>query len=406
MNPRELAHFLGSVPPPGRILEPIGQLPLRDDLTPGALWTEFSSAVSRQAEGLTRVGVTLGGLDSSGILAAAVEERGADGVVAFSYRGGDDDPFVDEICGYLGVKCVALGLDEPMSRVEQGLVVGGEPFATMSAVFDLHVARAARSHGVDGLLSGFAGDDILGGEFELFAPMIREHPLVALPMMLGARLPRPQSSRARIWRWALAPTIRRAIPARVRLELVRKRLRRSMAWLSQEALDMIDPGLEELVEVTRTPTTPLEVYEGRATLPDYRVWAHGRAQLARESGVQHGDPCLDSRLVATLSSVPLSTLLLGGTFRGLFRAALQNRVPDRVRQRIGKASSEVIFAEHRARIHAQLRPLVTLAALSDAGFVRPRLFREAFDRGGPLDRGVWRTLSAEAYLRGGAAFRG
>lgn len=404
MNPQELARFLGGIPPAGRVLEPLRDLPRREDLSPGALWAEFSSAVSRQIEGFSRIGVPLGGLDSSGILAAAVEQRGPDGVIALSYRGVDDDPFVDELCRHLRVHCVPLDWDQPMSQMHQGLIVGGQPFASSSGSFDLHLASVAKSHGVDVMLSGYAGDDILEGDLELFAPMLRRRPFEALPAMLSARLPRSCSSGTRIWRWGLAPMLRRAVPPRVRVERARLHVRRRMPWLSREVLDTLDSGLKELVEATRPPTTPLEVYENRATLPDYRMWTQARTQLVRESGVEQREPYLDSRLVAVLSAVPISALFLGGASRGLFREALRNRVPNRVRERIGKAYSREIQSQYRAKIQATLRPLSTLSALSGVGLVRPRVFEDAFEQRGPYDWVIWRTLAAEAYLqRGGSS---
>lgn len=406
MKLQEIANFLGNIPPPGRILDPIGDLPPRRDLSPDALWGEFASAVSGESKGFSRLGVAVGGLDSSGILAAAVEERGADAVIAFSYRGGDDDSFVDELCQYLGVRCVPLGLDEPFSRVERGLVVGGHPFWSASAAFDLHLADVATTHGVDVLLSGFAGDGILGGELDLMGPvLLREHRLEDLTVVLSARLPEPCSRTARMWRWGLVPLVRRAMPAPVRVGRARRIFRRRMPWLSERAFEAFDAGLKEVVDATRPPVSPLELYEYRANLPDYRLSARALAQLIDESGLQQRQPYLDSKLVALLSSVPTSALFAGGSFRGLFRAALRNRVPVRVRERLEKASSAEVQAKYRPMVQSKLRPFVPLPMLSELRFVRPGVFEEAFEQRGAYDFVVWRTLAAEAYLQGGASSR-
>jgi asparagine synthetase B (glutamine-hydrolysing) len=138
-------------------------------------------AVQRSIAGATKVGVMLsGGLDSSSVLLTLDRLRHAGGLAlpteAFSWEfdtpdPGDDRPYRRAIEEKWGRLSSPVSPDEAGEFVRRAMVLDAMPCTDTPCALWIALDRAAQRHGVDRLLTGVGGDDVLDGDPTLFADL-------------------------------------------------------------------------------------------------------------------------------------------------------------------------------------------------------------------------------------------
>ena len=139
-----------------------------DDELADALWKAAYEAVARAAKGVRVLGVLAGGgVDSSGLLAAAVahaKDRGDLQIVPlaidFAARG-DDRPHLRAAAAWLGVEPVRIAPEEAAPYLRASLIVDARPSLEATLALLAAAAVAAKARGVEVIITGFLGDLIL-----------------------------------------------------------------------------------------------------------------------------------------------------------------------------------------------------------------------------------------------------
>ncbi|WP_394823132.1 asparagine synthase-related protein [Pendulispora albinea] len=302
-------------------------------------------AVKRALTGTERVAVlAAGGVDSSGLLAAAIAEaRGAGRpeveAIALDYGGvGDDRPYFRELVAALGIVPIRLPPRAGGPYTRDALVMDACPVISPGAGAELAIGAVARARGVELILSGEGGDELFDGDRYALLETHRQRggALAAARRALDIPVYSPCHPLERVLRFIVAPALARRIPHPVR------RLRR---WAAvRAAWSWAGPRLREHLRrdpVRRLPgTTCDERFASFASDGVRSNHATARAQLEAATGIKRIDPYLDPELVAFVMRLPLEHLFFGGRMRGLFRHAIRGLVPDRIRLRPDKAHVE------------------------------------------------------------------
>jgi hypothetical protein len=253
------------------------------------------------------------------------------------------------------------------------------------------------------LLSGSGGDELLEGEMALFSHELRRGRLSAVRELWNLRgpdLPRPMS---RLRQWVAYPLVKPLIPGRVLAWRRRRALRNAQRWLRVSSA----ATLEEAFGGARLPVdrSPSERFASFARAPALVAHARLRAQIATSADCEWRDPLLFPSLVRFVARVPARAFFHGGYARGLYRKALEGRVPDEVRLRTTKASFEPAFFEllKGGGAFGALRSLADVPRLAALGLVDPARVRSEFDfmERAPDESNwsVWSALACEEFLR-------
>ncbi len=194
------------------------------------------SAVARATVDTRRVAVLLsGGLDSSGVLAAAVlanSHRQCD-VLAFNleFSGpGDDRPHVREIAERLGVPVQRLSPSDAGDHWMGLPFADGAPVTWVQAGWDAMLLRAARESGAEVILSGMGGDDVFYGDLDDLGRRARSGDLGALLCLWRLRSPVLSSRARRMSSLVVRPMIRALAPRFVRRRIAMRRNRRAARY--------------------------------------------------------------------------------------------------------------------------------------------------------------------------------
>lgn len=358
-----------------------------------ALWAELRAAVDRCTSGFRRVALALGGIDSSGLLAALCELRPASEIIAISldYGGADpDQPYVRAMTEAYGVRLIELSVDDALEYVETTLVVGGIPYWLLGGALDQLLFGRAANEGADLVVTGFAGDDIVGGD-------LASLPVEALDVLVGAELPLPESPWARTSRHLIAPRVRAVLPRALRLRRLRSRLASLVPWSTPKLRVHLEGSLDRYLRAYETPRSPMET--ARRRHEGFLRAMIARAQMVALQGLARADPYLDEGLGVLAATIPPRRLYAGNAHRGLFRRALPSRVPDAVRRRITKADPRVQTARLATAARPRLRRLASVDRLVARGWVDERVFAAAFASRDASDLRIWSTLATEEFLR-------
>lgn len=372
---------------------------ISDEDLAAAMWSAVRRAVEQSIVGADRVAVSLGGTDSSGLLAALCELVPASEVVAYTcdYDRGADVPFARELCAAYGVEFRVIEFAGALPHVPSALVIDGLPYWSIGGAHELHLQTVLARDGVDRLLTGVYGDDILGGEASMLGARLLAHPVQTLLHLKHLRTPYPSDLAARLRSSIIGPLGRRALPRDVHDARVRRNFRRRAPWLLQQ---VFRHGRLGMMVSARGFLPPLDVMEWRAELARRVTCSWGpRAQTVVQGGVSRADPYVSNEFVRFALAVPFERLSLGDVHRGLFRRALPRRVPDSVRARQSKGFTTDDFPRLARAADATLRPLATVDRLESTGLVNGSRFREAFETLGASHPIVWAVLGAEAFLR-------
>jgi asparagine synthase (glutamine-hydrolysing) len=369
--------------------------------------------VRRSIEGRNRVAVLAsGGLDSSCILAHATAiARGAQqpeiDAITLSFAGpGDDRPYINEMCRSLGIVPLRISPSEASSNVLKALVADAAPLPPPTAAWNLTLRERARERGADAVLTGVGGDQVFNGDPRIYSRQLLSRGCGAA-ILRTARfyIHSPKIAPLRAARMLLTPWLSSIAP-----DLTRVRFRRSAArrWpcAGPRMKDFIShnaPSPEANCEwLSPTNETRLR----RIIASNFLRVAEIRGQMESASGVMRIDPLIDDELVTFIASVSQETLLHGDRQRGLFRLALRQILPERVRLRVDKARFEPAIAQmvHGSDLGA-LRDLASVHALRSFGLVEAGCYRRQFNailRAGSTSAQwnvVWPALAVEAFAR-------
>jgi hypothetical protein len=320
----------------------------------------------------------------------------------------DDRPYRAALVRDLGVDAVPVDPREANSLARSTLVVDAQPLHVTTGALFVAVGRRARERGAELLMTGMGGDVVLDGEPVLFGALARRgHVFTAVRRAAVLRGPQASGPWQRLHRFIVRPSLGRVLPHIVRRELKRRTLESEFPWKGP-ALRRWFHERQAAADVpsTRLDSSPLERYRAMASMPFMADLAVIRSLEEAASGCAQCDPLFDDDLLATIAGFPPLALFFGGWSRGLFRHAMEGRMPDKVRFRPGKAYLDpaVVRMVDSAGGMTAFSDLADVRMLADLGLAEPRAFRANFDRlmANPnafLWWSVWPALAGEALLR-------
>lgn len=364
-------------------------------------------AVRRQLVSDVPLGVMLsGGLDSSGIVAAAHSQGESPHCFtigfqddAFEREGTVDDlPYAQRVAGHLDVDLHTIYVtpNAITDEIERMIYALDEPQADFAAMHVFFICRLARAHGIKVLLSGTGGDDIFSG-YRRHRALLAERWWDWLPRparlgirQLASRLPSSPTIGRRVakafayahldgdarlasyFRWsesALAESLWAEPLRSVALGGQPEPLAQSLAHLPGDA----------------APLNRMLYLDCRHFVPDHNLNYFDKMSMA--TGVEVRVPLLDPDLVSLAARLPIACKHHRGVGKRAFKAAMAPLLPRAVVHR----PKSGFGAPVRHWLHNELRPLVddTLSApalkrrgLFDAAAVRQLV---ASDRAGQVD---------------------
>lgn len=372
-----------------------------DDEVRGAMWNLLCRAVSRSIRGAHRVAVALGGIDSSGVLAALCECRPASDVVAYTYdyADGADVPFAEQLCQAYGVELRRLKVADALPFLRQTLVIDGLPSIGFGACVELHLQSVLADAGFDRYLTGGFGDDLLGGEASTFWGAFRRAPARGLSTLINMQTPWQVPLIARVNQYLLKPFANRIIPLSMQMRRARRGLGARAPWLSRSTERTVERLARSVGPRYRPARSPDELRQRR--IPMYQHGLGARAQVVVAGGVSRGDPLLWPEFSDFATGLSILRLYSEGMHRGTFRRCLPPRVPEAVRNRPSKAMMGDQLDRLAEGSREVLRPLASVDRLAALGVVDADAFEVAFNRHPPCNSTIWAALSAEAFLREG-----
>jgi asparagine synthetase B (glutamine-hydrolysing) len=375
------------------------------------------STVRRSIDGHARAGVMVsGGVDSSALLAVACDlrRRGdlTSHIEAFTWdyetHYGDDRPYRRSLARHLGIEPHLTRPLDAASAVTSTFVADGMPFHGAGAPLLAALSRGVRERSVTVLLTGVGGDEVIDGEPDLFADLVRRgRPLHAVVHAVRLRGPMMGGPLWRAEQYVLRPIVRDMMPESVR------RLRRKTAFLAR--YPWAGPRLRRYLDTAACNRSRCEPRLGWSAARRFEVMARSpflqqvciaRAQEEAVLRCVRRDPFFDEDFMRVVASLPPLALMQGHFLRGLLRHALRGLVPNDVRNRGTKAMMEPALGETvtAAGGFGVLGHLADVCMLGDLGIAEPRRFRRAFDElarnpGRGAWTAIWPALAAEDFLR-------
>jgi asparagine synthetase B (glutamine-hydrolysing) len=352
------------------------------------LWRRFAASVARAIGGARSVAVMVGGgVDSSGLLAAAVAwARGASArevsALALDFDAEcSDRPYLRDLARHLDIVPVRLPPRDAGPWFGESFVLDAQPYILGIGPMEQLVFRRARALGADVLLSGYLADEILAGDMRVIATELTGGaPLAAVARAARLRLPWETTARERVSAYVLRPLLKPFVPR----ALVRPSAARVHAHDFPWARDRMRRVLARIRDANaslRAPRTPRERFDRFARDKVYADYADWRGQMESVTGMIREDPYADEDVLDLISRVPPSVLVHDDMHRGLFRVALGGRVPESIRTRLTKSWFEPAFAE-TAEAGGGLESLGALwdiGALADADIADPAGFRRSME---------------------------
>jgi asparagine synthase (glutamine-hydrolysing) len=377
------------------------------------LWVEIRASVRRAMQGHERVAVSAGGgIDSSGLLAAAIAEaRGATPkdvlAVAIDFAAdGDDRPYMKDLCRDLGITPLRLSPRDAHPWFTKSLVLDAAPFPGATGQIELLIGRLLRDEGIEAILSGAGGDEIFVGDMRALALEARKRPLFAFRAAARMRDPWGMTTAARVSAFVARPLVRPLVPGWM--------LRARRALADARYYRWAGPRLRRVLARCREaphppiPETSQERYAQFANTSILADYADGRGQLEAATGCIRLEPFTDDLLLGFLAQIPVTTLLDGNWHRGLLRRAMRGHVPETICQRVDKSAWEPAIAESANGRVDLLEDLARAPHLAEMEIVDPKLFRSVYetvrrapaapDVGEPWNL-LWGVAATEAFAR-------
>jgi asparagine synthase (glutamine-hydrolysing) len=384
-----------------------------------ALREAIERAVTRATRGTSKVGVALsGGLDSSSVF-VTLDSLRRTGRISTEFEGyswdfdtpdaGDDRPYRLAVQRKVGAPTHPIAPEEAGPFARPGMVLDAMPCTDVPCGLWLALDRAAQKSGINRILTGAGGDNVLEGNPALFSELaMKGAPLQAVHRAVRLRGVGGSSPWWRVSRFVVRPLIQAALPASLRTLHRRARNRRWFdwmgprfrPWLQQRALRP-SPALAITLD-----SSPAERYCALARMPFLADIALLRGQQEEATQYYRIDPLFDDEILRAVATLPPLTLFAGGYRRGLLRESMSGLLPEELKTRARKAYMEPALARMIAADGGfeRLRNLASVRRLADLGLVEPGRFRKHFDRLarnplGALWTSVWPALATEEFLR-------
>lgn len=343
-------------------------------LTPGSdpaaqLRDLLDAAVARRIEGSEQVGVLLsGGLDSSSIACLLRDQRRRLGapplpVFAMMFREperANERRHCDAVLATGGFDPHVLDLDgyAPLEDFETLLGATGGPTLSPNLACMRHVVSAAAVRGVEVLLDGHGGDEVVSHGYGLLDELAARGAWLAL--LREARGAADNYGRSR---WVLARRVaarQRRIDARIVAKLLAPFDREAASPMAPAPAHLLARDLVERSDLgarlrgfARPEAAASEHAQHRAVLDDplqaYAFEVH--AAFYRSMGVSARYPFWDRRVVEFCLGLPAREKLSRGWSRLVLRRAMAGIVPDSVLRRRDKMDFTVPLARGLVRHH-------------------------------------------------------
>jgi asparagine synthase (glutamine-hydrolysing) len=383
------------------------------------LFAQVQAAVERAMGRTTHVAVLAGGgLDSSGILALALQlsaARAGSTVVALAQTWdgpGDDRPYLAELERSLGITARRMAAEDAAPQFSRSLCADAQPQMSPFACGEMQLWTECLD--AQAILAGHGGDLVFGGDVSFAPQLLAGHPLRALHNAMRLQVSWRASWHERLL-WAARPLVAPLLPRAFLIARRRRSARRP--WMTQRLVDSIEAPLRATVD-RRPPRSPAEKMAAFCSLPAFQALTVSWGQLASVTGAAPVDVYRDAELLRFLAHVDPATLQHGHRYRGLYREAMRGRIPEPVRLRADKAAPVPLVAATAAapEARAALRGLATGDELAARGLVDRNVFREtaaawsatlngqasgraAEDWDWPRWCQVWAALATECFLR-------
>lgn len=361
-----------------------------------------------------------GGVDSSGVVAAAAQARARAGqppldsfTIGFAGRA-DETGFaalVARRCGTVQHPETAASIDWIAAAGRQGAVFG-EPFADSSAVPSLAVCRLARRHATVAL-SGDGGDEVFAGyrrhrwhglveaARRLLPPGAR-HGFVASLARLYPRLDRaPRFLRARHTLTELS--LGSALGYWSTMARIEDGQRRALLAPGLAArLDGHDPGqrIVDLMEQNdaRDPLAQAQAVDLATWLPGMMLTKVDRTSMAASLEVR--SPLLDHRLVEWGLALPAGFKIRRGETKAVLKRALEPWLPSQVLYRPKQGFAAPLGGVLRAGIERVRGRLLGPLMLDCGLFAAPAIARllDEHEAGRDHAQALWSLLVFDGFL--------
>lgn len=348
---------------------------------PAGLRARLETAVARAAEGSGHVGALLsGGLDSSSLACLLRDRRRRAGapplpVFAMMFREparSDERRHFDAVVATGHFEAHVLELDgyDPFAGFEALLTDMGGPTLSPNLAAMAHVLAAARARGIETLVDGHGGDEVVSHGYGLLDELAAGGRWAALWREARGAADNYGRSRAVLVR-RVAARQRRRLDARVLAKLLAPFDREAAPaagqppthLLSRDLLDRSRLG-ERLAAFVRPEHIASEEAQHRAVLADplqpYAFEVH--AAFTRAAGLAARYPFWDRQVVEYCLGLPAREKLSQGWSRLVLRRAMRGIVPDSVLDRRDKIDFGVHLARGMVRHHG-----ARLAHLFSAG---------------------------------------
>lgn len=423
------AHFL-LVTAEGVRLERYWQLPLPDTVVradgPEQLLALLDAAVARRLHTPRRLGTLVsGGLDSSSITALAARRAEAADVAPPSsftlvyddYPEHNERRWAEAVLRDRRIRAhfVDAGDVSPFADMPALLTAAGGPFLGPNFATTRRLHRYAAAQGVDVLLDGHGGDEVISTGAGLLGELAeagRWHRLVPELRALARAEGQPA------WPLLLTYMRRFLLPAGVRrvINAAERRLRPPRTPASAAMGFLAPAAIETLAGTAERKQAPRRSYEDRlghheVLAADLQPYALGLlTRVGAANGVELRYPFWDAALIDFCVSLPAADKLAGGWTRMALRRATAGLLPDEVRWRRKKFD----FTPHLVRNMIGADAVLIDQALHDdrggvGRFAALAAVRAAWRRmqAGTADgydvQAVWRTVMTALWLDGGAA---
>lgn len=239
------------------------------------------------------------------------------------------------------------------------------------------IARCAKE-GAKTILTGYAGDHVMGGSEAVLADLagqfkIKDLFLHIYPFALKCRLSLPKV----LWHSAIAPHLGGGI---------------FKDWITNRKLEYIH-------ELRRIKTFNQKDFYRQISGTKSRIFSD--RVIAAEFGVDISHPFLDRRLIEFLYSIPGELRWNAGTPKWLLRRTMENKLPDEIIWRKNKTGHLSLTFQGLRQSWPQLYAAVRKGRVSQFGLIELEKWRQALEqwRQGYLTRGdLWVLLAIEIWL--------
>jgi asparagine synthase (glutamine-hydrolysing) len=384
---------------------------------PTLLRETLNRTALRSAGGARRLGVMLsGGLDSSSVLLTleGLRRRGAieASIEAFSWEFDTPDP--DDDRPYR--RCVEEALGRPSNPVRpddaapfarRALVLDAAPCVDTPCLLWLALDAAAARSGVERMVTGIGGDNVLDADPRLLASAARQGLwLESLRTAVHLRGFGGMAWWRKAYRFVLRPQLRGSGPRRLQALRRRRSHRRTFPWMGPRLESWLDRRFEAPNREITLQASPAERYETLVRMPFLSDMTLIRSQQEDVTACRRAEPLFDDELLRFVASLPPLALLAGGFARGLLREAMAGVLPEKVRLRPWKAYMDPAIARAigTAGGFAAFEDVANATRAADLGLVDPARFRSRFDRlardpAQPIWWSVWPVIAVEEFLR-------